>query len=633
MSVLRPPAALVAAAFLVATACDDPAEPAPLGGNAVLEQGVLTVRGDDAGSEIAVRYSGSGIDVERDGDAARFTDPVTAIEVVGGPGPDVIRYDQTVVADLALTIAAGEGDDEVAVSFAPTGSGAEMTLAAELRTGAGSDSLDVRWDGTAVPALNPYVTLAGETEGALDPLAEADDEVLVAFEHGDPDRPVVLGVAWSATGAVDTLAGPDTSRVALTLDFREGKADTEIDVSGDYRRMTFDARADYSGVRLQQGRVAVDADMDEGDNRAGTYIVTSPAHTVVDVRVTGGDGNNVVEIEDILGGDGERTYAIDLGDGDNRTSIRFGDGVRGARPATGTRTVDASYRSGAGASGVVVTSEVVEPLVSDVTLDYGTGQGDTQGRYKVRLPWDRSAGSGGLEADFGARLAVASPGGSALDLRVEVGDPEVDDPATFGVVTAAGSQVNESDLAFLRRLAENANGALEDEWEVRVGGLAVADSGSLAIDAPAALERLVYLQSSVAVGDGAAVDVTLSGAAATLAHLIGIAGAGRYDFAADGQAAGLRAVLTRDLLATGAGFGFTLAGGPGNDVLGLDRPGTASASNAPITHALAGGAGTDACYAPQDVAVTGCEQLDAIGETLIGQIEATFGAALADVWR
>lgn len=633
MSALRPPAALAAAAFLVVSACTDLTEP-PLGGHAALTGGVLTVEGDDAANRIAILYSADGVDVQRDGDAARFTDPVTSIAVVGGAGSDVIRYDQTVVADVELTVRSGEGDDEVVAAFAPTGSGAEMTLVADLQTGPGSDLLDIRWDGTAVPALKIYAQFEGETQGEIKK-PQVGDEVLVSFQHGDPDRPVVLGMVWNAEGAADTAAGGATGRLELEFDFRSDSANTRVLAHGDYRRDSLDVRADYSGVLLQQGRVSVDADMNEGDNHVGTYIVTSAAHTLVDTRVVAGDGNNVVALEDVFGGDGERTYTLDLGDGDNQTSVSFGDGLRGRRPSTGTRTVDASYRSGAGTNGLVISADLVEPLASSFAIDYGAGQGDTYGRYKVKFPWDRAETPTALQPAYSARLAVTSPGGSDLDFRIDIGHPAVDDPAAFGVVTATAAQTNQSDLAFLHRLAEHANSTeLEQEWEVRAAGLAVADSGSIVVDAPPGLERLVYLQDDATVADGASMDVTLNGdsAVAMLAHLIGVSGAGRYDFGAGaGAASPLVAVLTRDLTATGAGFGFNLAGGTGDDALGLDRP--ALGSNAPVSHAIAGGTGSDTCYAAQDVAVTGCEQLDTISDALIRMIETTFGTALADVWR
>jgi hypothetical protein len=346
-----------------------------------------------------------------------------------------------------------------------------------------------------------------------------------------------------------------------------------------------------------------------------------------------------VEIEDVLGGDGERTYTLDVGDGDNQTSITFGDGIRGARPATGTRTVTGTYRSGpsgAGASSVTLTSEIVEPLASDFTIDYGAGQGDTFGRIKVKFPWEPTSSPGTQTGPSQIKVIVLASSGSDLDLRVDVGDPEVDDPAAFGAVTATGSQVNQTDLQFIHRLAENPTGQVEQEWELRTAGFATADSGSILVEAAPGLERLVYLQDTLKLAQDASTSVTLDGAdgVAVLAHLIGIAGAGRYDFkAVGGSGAELLAVLTRDLdPAGGAGFGFNLSGGAGNDVLGLYRPADIL-STAPIAHAIAAGADTDACFAPQDVAVTGCERLEPIGQELLGLIEATFGAVLADVWR
>ncbi|HUE96238.1 MAG TPA: hypothetical protein VMN39_06240 [Longimicrobiaceae bacterium] len=128
-------------------------------------------------------------------------------------------------------------------------------------------------------------------------------------------------------------------------------------------------------------------------------------------------------------------------------------------------------------------------------------------------------------------------------------------------------------------------------------------------------------------------EVTLAGSAAPiLAHLLGLSGAGQYGFPAEsGPEGALDVVLTGDLTATGAAFDLNVSGGPGDDVLGLARPADI-ASGGPIRHALAGGA-ADNCYAPQEVAVTGCEQLEAIGHPLLGMIETTFGTALADLWR
>ncbi|MFW6089662.1 MAG: hypothetical protein ACODAB_07910, partial [Gemmatimonadota bacterium] len=351
-------------------------------------------------------------------------------------------------------------------------------------------------------------------------------------------------------------------------------------------------------------------------------------------------GDNVVEIEDVLGGDGERTYVVDLGDGDNETTIRFGDGERGRRPATGTRNVTATYRSGSGSNSVTLDSEVVEPLVSDITIDYGDGHGETQGRYKMKFPWDRSSNSepGAQVAPSQTKVIVFGATGGDVDLEFEVGDRDVDAPETLGVVTATGAQVQQTDLAFLHQRAPRPNNdELDDVWELRTDGFATAGEASLTVDIPPGLERLVYLQDALEVADGATVTVALQGGDGDddmLAHLIGISGAGRYEFMADGGAgAELLAVLTRDLdIADGAVMAFDLAGGDGDDVLGLRTPAEV-APRTSITHALTGGTGTDACFTAQDVAVTACERFEPVGDELLSRIETTFGEALADVWR
>ena len=619
---------------LALTACADPTEPLPLDGNAVLENGALLVRGDDGANDIRITNSASGVDVMRDGETARFTTPVQAIEIRAGQGSDAVWYDQSVVSDLALSIVSGEGDDDVLVSVAPTGADAEMTLGLMIDTGPGGDRTEFRWDGAAVPALSSHVTL--EATGRVH-LPEQDDEVLVTFASGDPDRPVILGTVWNGQGSANAPGGDDRS-LSLELDFRAGRADVALAISGGAGPDQVGVDADYSGVTLQQGRLSVDADLGEGDNSLGKYVVTSVTHTHVDTRVTAGDGDNVLDLQSVLGGDGDHTYVVELGDGDNETTIRFGDGIRGRRPTTGERSVTGTYTSGSGVNAVSLEADLVEPLVSDFAIDYGAGRGDTSGRYKLRFPWDRDAAPGTGTVPSQIKLVLLSPSGSDYDLRIDVGDPQEDGPEALGVVTATASAIQETDLEFLHRLAAPSGAAeVEEDWEIRVGGLTTSGDAGLIVDGPPGLDRLVYLQDALKMAAGATVTVRLEGSAAAdavLAHLIGIGGAGRFELLTSGDPGDdLLAVLTRDLdAAGGAEMAFHVLGGDGDDVVGLAVP-PGLAPGSPIVHTVTGGSGTDACFTSQGVPVTQCARVEEIGEELLSLLESTFGQALAEVWR
>ena len=84
-------------------------------------------------------------------------------------------------------------------------------------------------DSDWVRVLTP---LAGKEQG-LYCLPEVDDEVLVAFEQGDPQRPYVLGSLWSARAAPPPV--PVTQRQlvsrsghAIVLDDTDGAEHIEI---------------------------------------------------------------------------------------------------------------------------------------------------------------------------------------------------------------------------------------------------------------------------------------------------------------------------------------------------------------------------------------------------------------------
>jgi uncharacterized protein involved in type VI secretion and phage assembly len=92
---------------------------------------------------------------------------------------------------------------------------------------------------------------AGGTRG-FDCLPEIDDEVLVAFEHGDIHRPYVLGGVWNGTDAPPTV--PDDS-------------------------------VNDTGVRLRTiktrvGHILQFVEEDKDDSKKGIYLTTADEHKV-----------------------------------------------------------------------------------------------------------------------------------------------------------------------------------------------------------------------------------------------------------------------------------------------------------------------------------------------------------------
>jgi uncharacterized protein involved in type VI secretion and phage assembly len=107
---------------------------------------------------------------------------------------------------------------------------------------------------------------------------EKDDEVLVAFEHGDPRRPYVLGALWSKPDAPPSDDGKPVdnnwrflrSRSGHLLKFDDtsgaerieivgkgGKQQIVIDASGD--RISIECTSGDVAITAQSGKVSIDA--------------------------------------------------------------------------------------------------------------------------------------------------------------------------------------------------------------------------------------------------------------------------------------------------------------------------------------------------------------------------------------
>jgi uncharacterized protein involved in type VI secretion and phage assembly len=97
---------------------------------------------------------------------------------------------------------------------------------------------------------------------------ERGDEVIVAFEHGDPRRPYVLGGVWNVPDppppdkkAVDNDLRQIVTRSGHVVRFDDGKGAERIEIiaSGGDQKVVLDTAGKRIEVTARQGDIAVDA--------------------------------------------------------------------------------------------------------------------------------------------------------------------------------------------------------------------------------------------------------------------------------------------------------------------------------------------------------------------------------------
>jgi hypothetical protein len=658
-----------------------------LGGNAVLDGGTLLIRGGDASNEIDVTYTSDGVEVIMDGQRELILAPVHALHVDAGSGDNLISYQQLVIADMAVTLIAGAGDDRVEVLVHPRAleaarSGGPMRIATSIDTGSGSDHFDFRWNSTELPGLNAYAQLTANGTAFRPDVA---DEVLVAFSHGDPSAPLSLDLDWNRWGAgTDQGSDADARSLHLTVGFGPASADVGMQLSGGAGVDEVAVSAHYSGVRFQQGRVVLDADLNEGDNRFdGRYIVSPVTHAHISNTLTAGDGDNSISLraerdghgdgdgrrgvqdgtsntvlvsetrlghgnnhvlmeDDLLGGRDDHAYRIDVGDGDNATVIRFGDGLRGARPPDAARSVTGSYRTGAGTNRIEIHGDVTGPVATAFGLDLGHGHNSVVTRYTLTHAWANSVPPDHHLVPTQTRLVVTGGGADELDMKVQVPTREAWSSKPKEIVVV-GSRVRAATIDFVQRAGGGAEPATHDAEYIYVPVRRTFAVQGLWIDGDVAMEvhfgddrgPFTYLQDQVHLEPGAGMNVQLHGGAsgdAMLARLQDISGPGSFRLTADGaEGNDLIAVLARGLNPQRGGErSFEVRGGSGDDVLALAME--AEAGGGPVTGRINGGPGSDTCFATTGVLVENCARATAISELPLRRLRGLFGVESVGDW-
>jgi uncharacterized protein involved in type VI secretion and phage assembly len=141
----------------------------------------------------------------------------------------------------------------------------------------------------------PLVTLmAGGSRGARF-CPEPEDKVLVGFEHGDPQRPYILGGLWDSDTAPPANDGDTTannwrffvsrSGHVIKLDDTDGAERIEIVDKDGQRRIVIDSSGSKIQITCDSGDIEISAP--SGKVSVDAQSIELKATTTIDIEATG----------------------------------------------------------------------------------------------------------------------------------------------------------------------------------------------------------------------------------------------------------------------------------------------------------------------------------------------------------
>jgi hypothetical protein len=334
------------------------------------------------------------------------------------PGRGAASYTPAAVTGYAEQIWYANAPDPDAPDQPPTGAGAIAIAVPHTRLTldtAPSHATARVWSGFRVLAeildepVGPTLTASSF---ALAPLAAIDPEAAIG------QRVVLEGAA--GTGAIGALATPPT---ADALQVATAAAAT----------LTAPLRLFASGFDVTEGKTVARELLGDGDPTAAgqaftlqrsplTYLAGDDPEFPTSTLTVWIDGLRWTEVRSFYGQPPDAQVFVTRQDADQKTQVRFGDGVRGARLPRGTANVIASYRYGSGgpapAAGSLVTIVTPVPGLAAVRNPVRVGGGaDPTPATKIRQVAPRSVLTFGRAVSAGDYEAIAANAPSVARAR------------------------------------------------------------------------------------------------------------------------------------------------------------------------------------------------------------------------
>lgn len=245
-----------------------------------------------------------------------------------------------VVVGIVRDLKDPDGLGRVKVDFPWMGEDAEAVAA-----GSDEDRAHSYWARIATP-------MAGKQRGIY-AIPEVDEEVLVAFEHGDPDRPFVLGGLWNREDVPPVSMDSDGKNHVRAIHTRSGHIVSFDDNTDDKTaKVTIQSQGGHSLV------------LDDADDKGKIEIKTSAGHVL-----TLDDDGGTITLED--SGGGKLVLDANAGSLTVNCSGNADQKVGGnlTIDVTGTATIKAPSGVTIDSTSIKLGSSAALTLVNDTFLD------------------------------------------------------------------------------------------------------------------------------------------------------------------------------------------------------------------------------------------------------------------------